>query len=230
MQKYKNEKGTPRLQVAIDVESIDEALAISKEVAPFVDILEAGTPLIKAEGMRAIQALKEAHPDKLVCADLKTADAGYLEVKMAAKAKADIVTILADAYNVTIEEALRAAHDFHVEIMADLIMSRAPVIRLASILDLQYEDIKLHYALVHSGLDRQASRRAPFYELESVCRLREHPRLAIAGGIREEDISKLSEYPLDIIIVGGGITHTKNPGKSAEKIRKAMIKHYKTNS
>jgi 3-hexulose-6-phosphate synthase len=230
LQKYKNEKGTPRLQVAIDVESIDEALAISKEVAPFVDILEAGTPLIKSEGVRAIQALKEAHPDKLVCADLKTADAGYLEVKMAAKAKADIVTILADAYNITIEEALRAAHDFHVEIMADLIMSRAPVIRLASILDLQYKDIKLHYALVHSGLDRQASRRAPFYELESVCRLREHPRMAIAGGIREEDISKLSEYPLDIIIVGGGITRMKNPGKSAEKIRNAMIKHYKTNS
>ncbi len=226
MKPNKKEKRIPRLQVALDFETIDEALAISKVVAPFVDIIEAGTPLIKSEGVQAIQAIKEAHPNKLVCADLKTADAGYLEVKIAAKAKADVVTVLADAYNVTIEEALRAAHEFNVEIMADLIMSRAPPIRLASIIDLNYKDIKIHYALVHSGLDRQASRRAPFNELESVVRLRDHPRLAIAGGIREEDISKLLAYPLDIIIVGGGITHTKNPAKAAERIKKAIIKYY----
>jgi 3-hexulose-6-phosphate synthase/6-phospho-3-hexuloisomerase len=222
-------KKIPRLQVALDVETIDNALVISKDVAPFVDIIEAGTPLIKSEGVRAIQVLKNTHPDKLVCADLKTADAGYLEVKIAAEAKADIVTILADAYDETIEEALRAAYEFDIEIMADLIMSRAPPIRLAGIMDLQYKDLKLHYALVHSGLDRQASRQAPFYELESVARIRAHPRLAIAGGIREEDIPKLSVYPLDIIIVGGGITRTKNPSKAAERIKNAINKYYKLN-
>ncbi|MFW9820409.1 MAG: orotidine 5'-phosphate decarboxylase / HUMPS family protein [Candidatus Thorarchaeota archaeon] len=226
MQTNIEKQRSPWLQVALDVESIDEALAIVKMVAPFVDILEAGTPLIKSEGIKAIQALKEAHPDKLVCADLKTADAGYLEVKMAAKAKADIVTILADAYAVTIKEALRAAYEFQVEIMTDLIMSRAPPITLASIMDLHYKNTKIHYALVHSGLDRQASRRAPFYELESVVRIRDHPRLAIAGGIREEDISKLLVYPLSIIIVGGGITHTKNPSESAERIRKVITNYY----
>ncbi|MFX1430795.1 MAG: orotidine 5'-phosphate decarboxylase / HUMPS family protein [Promethearchaeota archaeon] len=230
VQTQKKEIKIPRLQVALDVESIDDALALSKEVAPFVDILEAGTPLIKSEGVRAIQALKDAHPDKLVCADLKTADAGYLEVKMAAKAKANIITILADAYDDTIQESLRAAYDFHVEIMADLIMSRSPAIRLAGIIDLNYKETKLHYALVHSGLDSQASRRAPLYELESVARIKDHPRLAIAGGIREEDISKLLIYPLDIIIIGGGITRTKNPSKAAERIRKAMFKYDKTNS
>ncbi|MFW9972217.1 MAG: orotidine 5'-phosphate decarboxylase / HUMPS family protein [Candidatus Odinarchaeota archaeon] len=229
MQKYKDEERIPRLQVALDVESINDALAISKQVAPFVDIIEAGTPLIKSEGVQSIKALKDAHPDKLVCADLKTADAGYLEVKMAAKAKADIVTILADAYDDTIEEALRAAHDFHVEIMADLIVSRSPAIRLAGLIDLHYEDTKLHYALVHSGLDSQASRRAPLYELESVIRIQEHPRLAIAGGIRETDISKILLLPVDIVIVGGGITRTKNPKEAAKRIRNAMIKQNNRN-
>ncbi|MFX1470227.1 MAG: orotidine 5'-phosphate decarboxylase / HUMPS family protein [Promethearchaeota archaeon] len=197
---------------------------VAKKVAPFVDILEAGTPLIKSEGMRVIQSLKNAHPDKLICADLKTADAGYLEVKMAAQTKADIVTILADAYNVTIEEALRAAHEFHVEIMADLIMARSPVITLASIMDLNYKDTKVHYALVHSGIDRQASRRAPLLEVESVLRLRDRPKLAVAGGIRAEDIPKLLSYPLDIIIIGGGITRVDNPAKVAENIRNAINK------
>jgi len=220
-------KKAPRLQVALDFERLDDALAIAKEVAPFVDILEAGTPLIKSEGMRSIQELKRAHPDKLVCADLKTADAGYLEVKMAANAKANIVTILADAYDITIKEALRAAHDFNVEIMADLIMSRSPVISLAGLIDLNYKDTKLHYGLVHSGLDSQASRRTPLLELDLVSRLRDHPKLAIAGGIRVTDIPKLLEYPLDIIIVGGGITRVKNPKLAAKQIQNAILKYSK---
>ena len=187
----KGKKKIPMLQVALDFEILDEALTLAKKVAPYVDIFEAGTPLIKSEGIQVIQVLKKEYPDKLICADLKTADAGYLEVRMAAQAKADIVTILADAYDVTIKEALRAAHEFHVEIMADLIMSRSPAISLAGLIDLKYKDTKLHYALVHSGLDRQASRRAPLLELELVERLKDHPKLAVAGGIREIDIPKI---------------------------------------
>ncbi|MFX0155922.1 MAG: orotidine 5'-phosphate decarboxylase / HUMPS family protein, partial [Candidatus Hodarchaeota archaeon] len=169
-QRNKKETQSPRLQVALDFEILDDALAIAKEVASFVDIFEVGTPLIISEGMHAIKALKGAHPNKLVCVDLKTTDTGYLEVKLAAKAGASIITILADAYEVTIIEALRAANEFNVEIMADLIVSRSPVTTLAGLIDLEYDKTKIHYALVHSGLDQQASRRAPLFELEAVAR------------------------------------------------------------
>ncbi|MFX1358237.1 MAG: orotidine 5'-phosphate decarboxylase / HUMPS family protein [Promethearchaeota archaeon] len=215
-------KQAPRIQVALDLESLDDALSIAKQVAPYIDILEAGTPLIKSEGIHAVRMLKKAHPNKLVCADLKTADAGYLEVRMAARAKADIVTILADAYHITIEESLRAAHEFHVEIMADLIMSRLPSKRLAEIIGVNYKGTELHYALVHSGLDRQESRHSPLSEIESVVNLKNRPSLAIAGGIQVTDIPKLLTYPLDIIIIGGAITRAKNPSDAAERIRQAI--------
>jgi len=209
----------PLLQVALDLENMDQALQLASEVASYVDIIEAGTPLIKSEGIRVVQALKDAHPDKLICADLKIADAGYLEVRMAAKAKADIITVLADAYNITIIETLRAAHEFNVEIMADLIMSRRPAKRLKEIVDLNYKNTKLHYSLVHSGLDRQESRHSPLSEIESVANIQNRPKLAIAGGIGEHEIPKLRSVPLDIIIFGGAINRKKNPGIIAKKIQ-----------
>ena len=215
-------KQAPLLQVALDLESMDQALKIASEVAPHVDILEAGTPLIKSEGIRVVRALKDAHPDKLICADLKIADAGYLEVRMAAKSKANIITVLADAYDITIVETLRAAHEFNVEIMADLIMSRKPAKRLKEIVDLNYKNTKLHYSLVHSGLDRQESRHSPLSEIESVAYMQNRPKLAIAGGITKSEIPKLKPYPIDIIIIGGAITRAENPKKVAEEIRKLV--------
>ena len=215
-------KQAPLLQVALDLESMDQALKIASEVAPHVDILEAGTPLIKSEGIRVVRALKDAHPDKLICADLKIADAGYLEVRMAAKSKANIITVLADAYDITIVETLRAAHEFSVEIMADLIMSRKPAKRLKEIVDLNYKNTKLHYSLVHSGLDRQESRHSPLSEIESVAYMQNRPKLAIAGGITKSEIPKLKPYPIDIIIIGGAITRAENPKKVAEEIRKLV--------
>ena len=212
----------PLLQVALDLLDLDDALKLVSEIAQYVDIIEAGTPLIKSNGIRAVQELKEAHPDKLICADLKIADAGYLEVKMAALAKADIVSVLADAYDITILETLRAAEEFQVKIIADLIMSRRPAKRLREIVDLKYHNIKLHYCLVHSGLDVQESRHTPLEELESVVKIQNRPSLAIAGGIKYDDIPKLKNYPISIIIIGGAITRADNPTKSTLEIRKLI--------
>ena len=213
-----------RLQVAFDFENLNDALRVAEQVAPFVDIMEAGTPLIKAEGIGAVKAIKKAYPDKAICADLKTADAGYLEVRMAAQASADIITVIADAYNETLVGALKAAHEFGVEVMADLIVSRIPISRLADIVGLSYKGTEIHYACVHSGLDRRAARRAPLSELDSVSRLRGHPCLAVAGGIRVSDLQSILAYPVEIVIAGGGITKAKDPARAAKAFQKKIQK------
>jgi 3-hexulose-6-phosphate synthase len=215
----------PKLQVALDLIDLGKALRIADKVASFVDIIEAGTPLIKSEGIGAVKVLKDNFPEKLICADLKTADAGYLEVKMAADANADIISILADAYENTIEEALRASYDFGVEIMADLIVSRSPIKRFKEIINLNYNGKKLTYALAHSGLDRQSSRRAPLSDIEAISQVPNHPKLAIAGGIQPLDIQDILAYPVSIIIVGGAITKAEDSEDVAKEFKRLIDKY-----
>ena len=54
----------PIVQLSLDLTSIDEALHVAEiGVRAGVDWLEAGTPLILAEGLRAVQALRARFPD-----------------------------------------------------------------------------------------------------------------------------------------------------------------------
>lgn len=64
-----------KLQVAVDMLSLDSALRMLDKVADHVDIIEASTPIIKAEGMAAVRKFKSSFPDKMIVADMKTMDA-----------------------------------------------------------------------------------------------------------------------------------------------------------
>ena len=94
------------LQVALDLLELKRAVQIAKEaISGGADWIEAGTPLIKSEGMQAIRALREQFPNTVLVADMKIADTGSMEVEMAAKAGANIICILADADDAVIAEA-----------------------------------------------------------------------------------------------------------------------------
>ena len=110
-----------KLQVAMDVLTIDDALALAGKVAPYVDIIELGTPLVKSVGLAGITAIKKAHPDKIVFADLKTMDAGELEANIAFEAGADLVTVLGVADDSTIAGAVAAGKAHGKGVVVDLI-------------------------------------------------------------------------------------------------------------
>src|SRR2546430_16462620 len=83
----------PVLQVALDHMHLKRALLAAKEaVEGGADWLEAGTPLIKSEGMEGVRELKKSFPGVTIVADLKTMDTGAFEVEIAAKAGADVIS------------------------------------------------------------------------------------------------------------------------------------------
>jgi 3-hexulose-6-phosphate synthase len=108
------------VQLSLDLTSIDEAIdtaAVGVEAG--VDWLEAGTPLLLAEGLHAVETLRARFPDHPIVADLKTMDGGYLEAEMMAKAGADFVVVMGRAHEATIRRVIDAGHDFGIRVMGD---------------------------------------------------------------------------------------------------------------
>src|ERR1051325_11494933 len=96
----------PIVQLSLDLTDIKEALETARNaVDAGVDWLEAGTPLILAEGLNADRALHKAFPNHPIVADLKTMDGGYLEAEMMAQAGAAHVVVMAPAAPETIKGA-----------------------------------------------------------------------------------------------------------------------------
>src|SRR5258708_16931052 len=78
----------PIVQISLDLTSLDEALETAAiAVDAGVDWLEAGTPLLLAEGLRAVEHLRKRFPDHPILADLKTMDGGHLETRLMPKAR-----------------------------------------------------------------------------------------------------------------------------------------------
>lgn len=202
-----------RLQVAVDTLSLKSALKMLEKVADHVDIIEAGTPLIKSEGMAAVRAFKSTFPDKLIVADMKTMDAGALEANLAFEAGADIVTILGAACNGTIRGAVQAARAAKKYVAVDLISVHDKIARAAAI-----ESMGADYVGIHTGLDEQSNGQTPFSEMLAIGSITAVP-LAVAGGINADSIARVEAAGAEIAIVGSAIYGADDPGEAARKIR-----------
>ena len=98
-----------KLQLALDLVNIPEAIKLVREVEEYIDVVEIGTPVVINEGLRAVKEIKEAFPNLTVLADLKIMDAGAYEVMKASEAGADIITVLGATDDSTIKGAVEEA-------------------------------------------------------------------------------------------------------------------------
>jgi len=140
----------PVLQLALDYVDSSRAFKAAGEASGVVDWLEAGTPLIKSEGLSCVRELRRLFPRHRIVADMKVMDTGRLEVEAAAKAGANVVTVLAAADDSTVTEAVEAAKNVGCEVMADLIGVPDPISRAKGV-----EALGVDYVCVHLSIDQQ---------------------------------------------------------------------------
>jgi 3-hexulose-6-phosphate synthase len=201
----------------MDVLTTEAALELAAKVAPYVDILELGTPLIKAEGIRAITAVKAAHPDKIVFADLKTMDAGELEADIAFAAGADLVTVLGTAGDSTIVGAVKAAKAHQKGIVVDLIGVKDKVARAREVSALGATFVEMH-----AGLDEQAEVGFTFETLLTDGEA-SGVSFSVAGGVKLSTIASVQKAGAEVAVAGGAIYGAADPGAAAAELRAAIV-------
>jgi 3-hexulose-6-phosphate synthase len=203
----------PIVQISLDVTSIEEALETAAvAVDAGVDWLEAGTPLILAEGTRGVRALRERFPDHPIVADLKIMDGGYLETKLMAEAGANLVVVMGRAHEATIRRVVDAGRDYDVKVMGD---NLAASDRVACARWMQ--DLGVDFIVHHIGYDerRMVKGLSPMDELDDVVRSVSIPVQAV-GGLTIRQAIECPSRGAPLVVLGAPLVIAPDDFRSAE--------------
>ena len=214
------------VQISLDLTNIDEALeTAAMALRAGVDWLEAGTPLILAEGLHGVKKLREAFPLIPIVADLKTMDGGYLEAEMMAKAGATHVVVMARAHPETIKCVVKAGKDFGAKVMGDNL--GCPDMVLAA---KELEDLGCDYIVHHIGYDERRGIAAmgmrmpsPLDQLKEVVNAVSVPVQAV-GGLSLEQAIQCPAYGAPLVVLGAPLTIDADAFKTADGNLEASLR------
>ena len=216
----------PIVQISLDLTNIDEALETAAiALRAGVDWLEAGTPLILAEGLHGVKKLRENFPGVPIVADLKTMDGGYLEAEMMAKAGATHVVVMARAHEETIKVVVEAGKDFGVKVMGDNLGCPDMVAAARRL-----EELGCDYVIHHIGYDERRgiaaqgfSMPSPLDQLKEVVAAVKIPVQAV-GGLSLEQAIRCPEYGAPLVVLGAPLTIDADSFRTADGDLEASLR------
>lgn len=212
------------LQLANDIHNKKRFFSILEEVSNYVDILEAGTPVILANGLTFVKEIREAFPEHEILADTKIIDGGYLEASIAFKNGADIITVLGLASIKTLSQANKAAKEFKGKIMIDSMEIQNMETFVNKIVHLSPEYFCIHTPSDLSDVGEKKHLAEYKNKIKTIRKILPETKIAVAGGISLENLSHILPTNPDIVVVGRSICESENPGKIAYEIKKRLEK------
>jgi bifunctional enzyme Fae/Hps len=204
----------PYLQVAFDLIDVEEAKRVLAEIPESDHILiEVGTPLAKKVGVQVVSEMRSRRPGAFIIIDLKTLDTGNLEVRLAADATADAVVISGLAPQKTLELAINEARKTGIYSVVDMLNVSDPLAILKELTVLP-DVVELHRAI---DKDDDAHNWHNIREIKAMAKDGKKVLVAVAGGIRVDNVKDALASGADIIVVGRAITRSKNVSDTAEQ-------------
>ena len=222
----------PIVQISLDVTSLDEALETAAiAVDAGIDWLEAGTPLILAEGLRAVEGLRKRFPNHPIVADLKTMDGGYLEAEMMAKAGANLVVVMGRAHEATIRRVVDAGRDFGVKVMGDNLGAGDRIENARWM-----ESLGVDFIIHHIGYDerRMITGLSPMDELDEVVAAVKIPVQAV-GGLTIQQAIECPKHGAPLVVLGAPLVidadgFTAVTGDRLQKVLSEICQQIRTQS
>lgn len=212
----------PLLQVALDHTDLPSALQAVRILHDEVDVMEVGTILCYAEGVRAVAAVRAVCPDHIVLADLKAADAGTVVAEMVFSAGATWMTCICSAPPATLQAARKVAlaygGDVQVELYGDWSFDHAR----------QWKEIGLTQVIYHRGRDAQAAGQS--WAEEDLVKIRKLADMgfdvSVTGGLSPEDLALFSGIPVKCFIAGRSLYGAGDPAGAARAFKAAIDRYW----
>ena len=207
----------PKLQIALDVLSIDAAKEIlTSEVVRDIDIIEVGTLLLASEGKKAVQEIRKyIGEDKLLVADFKIADGAAVMAEMFFDMGADLTTVIAAANKVS----MKKAHD-----IAQCVGKQIQI-ELYGVWDYKmaqsWYDIGIRHVIFHHARDgKHMWNEEDVAKVKTLCEM--GFCVSVTGGISEEVINLFRGIPVYAFIVGRSFYQSDNIIKTISRYQKAI--------
>lgn len=221
----------PLLQIALDSLSLEKAVADAKQAESVVDIIECGTILACAEGMKAVSVLRALHPNHIIVCDLKTTDAGAVLAKMAFDAGADWLTVSAAAHPATKAACKKVADEFNAA-NPDIKVKKEIQIEIYGNWTLedakQWRELGVTQAIYHRSRDAELAGKGwtaediEFMKALSALGI----ELSITGGIVPEEIHLFKEIQNARTFIAGRALVGEKGKATAEAIRTEIDKYW----
>jgi 3-hexulose-6-phosphate synthase len=214
------------VQISLDVTSIPEAVDTARlAVRCGVDWLEAGTPLIIAEGMNGVRALRSEFPSAPIVADLKTMDGGWLEAQLMATAGATHVVVMERAHPETVKMVVQAGRDFGLKVMGDNLGATDKVVAAKRL-----EELGCDFVIHHIGYDERRGLAAagkptpsPLDQLREIVAAVRVPVQAV-GGLSIEQAIRTPEYGAPLVVLGAPLTIDAESFKTASGDLESLLR------
>jgi 3-hexulose-6-phosphate synthase/6-phospho-3-hexuloisomerase len=219
----------PLVQISLDLTTIDEALSVARAaMRAGADWLEVGTPLILAEGLHGVRALRKEFPDVPIVADLKTMDGAGLEAEMMFRAGANMTVVMGQAHDASIIEQVKMAARYGGKVMCDVMLCPDKPARAR-----QAEEMGVDYIIVHTGYDERNMIKglSPLDDLVPVLNAVTIPVQAV-GGLTVEQAIETIELGAQIVVFGAPLvisgTEFKPADPNLENILRDLIRRVKS--
>ena len=209
----------PKLQLALDTLDLPSALGPLQKASPYLDVVEIGTILCLAEGMRAVRIIRSLFPEKILLADVRIAEAGGLISKMAFDAGANWVSVVSGATMTTVEVVAREAQknkgDVQIELIDGWTMEQAR----------EWRNLGIEQVITHRSRDSEAKgdltwSERDFNEIRMLAEM--GFKVTVTGGVGLSDIPLFAGVPVYVFIVGRGIYKADHPEIAARSFRNAI--------
>lgn len=206
----------PKLQIALDTTDMPSALRPLNAAINQIDVIECGTILIIAEGLKAVREVRALYPNKTILADVRIAEAGALIARNCFEAGANWVSVVAGASMTTVEQVVKVADEFGGEVQIELGEKYDPEQAR------EWRRLGATQVIVHRSRDAEAAGKLTWGP-DDIKRIKElHDMgfmVTVTGGVKAEDLPFFEGAPVGVIISGRGIVKADDSLAAAKHLQ-----------